>query len=120
MSGINRERIAKRILNSLTKKDLMKSIIIYRDGRNAFGETQEKQYVCTVQGFYHKDKSKLNLNFNEGGTLNTGYSEKLLVVYNEESKKIKQDDYFFLNDIKYKIIDKGNVQDIIFDMILNR
>lgn len=129
MSGINRERIAQRILISLTKKDLMKSIIIYRNGKNAFGETQENQYVCTIKGFYHRDKSKLNLSFNEGAIVNTGYYEKLLVVVNEESKKIKQDDYFFYKEdisneqdkeTKYKIIDKGNIENIVFDMSINR
>ncbi|EQB3101466.1 hypothetical protein ACYIU4_002829 [Clostridium botulinum] len=129
MSGINRVRIAKRILNSLIKKDLMKTIIIYRDGKNVFGEIQEKQYVCTIKGFYHRDKSKLSLSFSEGATVNNGYYEKLLVVYNEESKKIKQDDYFFYkedinneqnNGIKYQIIDKGNVQNIVYDMAIDR
>lgn len=129
MSEIKRSRYSKQILKALTNKGLMKDIVVLRDGLNAFGEKQDDNYVCTVKGYYYKNETKIVLNLSESGTINDQYNEKLLVVYDDESKKIKQDDYFFYKEdidneedkgIKYKVIDTGNKENIVFNMSINR
>ncbi|MBV1816858.1 hypothetical protein ACIR03_02720 [Clostridium cochlearium] len=120
MSKINRGKISKQIYKQLEKKGLLKEIKVLRNGKNAYGEKLEDLYVTTIKGYYYRKENKINISSDTGATINTNYYDKLLVAYNEESKKIKQDDYFTLDGTKYKIIDTGNVEDIIFDMILER
>ena len=120
MGGINRSKISLTIYNQLEKKGLLKSINVLRDGENAFKEKCSDLYVCTIKAYYHKNNLKLTLDNGDAATVNRGNEDKLLVTFGDESKKIKQDDYFTLNDVKYKIIDLGNVEDIIFDMSLER
>ncbi|WP_096635821.1 hypothetical protein [Clostridium cochlearium] len=120
MSKINRGKISKQIYKQLEKKGLLKEVKILRNGKNAYGEKLEDLYVTTIKGYYYRKENKINISSDTGATINTNYYDKLLVAYNEESKKIKQDDYFTLDGTKYKIIDTGNVEDIVFDMYLNR
>lgn len=98
----------------------MKPFTIYRDEKNEFNEPTEPQEVCAIQGYYHKSETNINLNVTEGGTVTTNHTEKLLVIYDENSLSIKEGDYFTFNDVKYEIIDKGNIFNIIFDMTLER
>ena len=120
MSKINRGKISKQIYKQLEKKGLLKEIKILRIGKNAYGEKLEDLYVTTIKAYYYKEKSKINISPDTGATVNTNHYDKLLVTYNEESKKIKKDDYFVLENIKFRIIDTGNVENIVFDMYLNR
>jgi len=120
MAVINTTKIGEKIYKKLEKKGLLKSINILRNGENAFKEKSSDLYVCTIKSYYYKSNLKLTLKNGDAATVNRGHEDKLLVTFNDESKKIKQDDYFILNDIKYKIIDLGNVEDIIFDMSLER
>ncbi|MCB2300392.1 hypothetical protein [Clostridium tagluense] len=120
MAGINRARISEKLYKQLDKKGLLKEIKILRIGKNAYKEKQNDLYVCTVKGFYYREKTRINIGTTEGATLNSNYSERMLVIYNEQSKKIKQDDYFMLDETVYKIIDTGNAENIIYDMHLDR
>lgn len=120
MGAINRAKISAKLYNQLDKKGLLKSINVLRNGKNAFKEKVNDLYVCTIKGYYHKNNLKLTLSFGEAATVNHGNEDKLLVVVNDESKKIQKDDYFILDNVKYKIIELGNVEDIIFDMSLER
>lgn len=120
MAGINRAKISEKIYKKLEKKRLLKEVNILRIGTNAYNEKIEDLYVCTIKCYYYKNNLKLTLSFGEAATVNDGNEDKLLVVVNDESKKIKKDDYLTLDSVKYKIIDLGNVEDIIFDMSLDR
>ncbi|CDI49177.1 hypothetical protein [Clostridium tetani] len=120
MSKFNRGKISRQIYKQLEKKGLLKEIKILRNGKNAYGEKLEDLYVATIKGYYYRKENKINISSDTGATINTNYYDKLLVTYNEESKKIKQDDYLTLDGIKYKVIDTGNVENIVFDMYLNR
>lgn len=48
------------------------------------------------------------------------YNDKLLISYNDANSKIQKDDYFILDGTKYEIVDTGNIQNLVFDMILNK
>jgi hypothetical protein len=42
------------------------------------------------------------------------------MIVDDEVKKIEEHDYFKLDDVMYEIIDKGNIQDIVWDTYLRR
>ncbi|MBC2579991.1 hypothetical protein [Clostridium sp. DJ247] len=131
MSGINKIKISKQILKALTSKGLMKDVVIFRDDKNYYGENKEGLYVTTVKGFYHKGNS-ISFNLTESASITTNSQEKLLVIYDENSLKIKVNDYFFieqrefeednktLKKEKYTILDKGDIEGIVYDMFLER
>jgi hypothetical protein len=116
----NSEKISLKIYNQLDKKGLLKSINILRIDGNVFGEKGNDLFVCAIKAYYHRNNLKITLQSNESASLNRGYEDRLLVTVNDESKKIMKDDYFILDSVKYKIIDLGNVEDIVFDMSLER
>lgn len=120
MAGIKRAKISQKIYKQLEKKGLLKNINILRGRKNVFSEKASDLYVCTIKAYYYKNNLKLTLENDDAATVNRGNEDKLLVTFNDESKKIKQDDYFTLDNVKYKIIELGNVEDIIFDMSLER
>lgn len=120
MSGINRGKISAKIYKQLEKKGLLKSINILRNGENAFKEKVNDLYVCTIQAYYYRKQLKITTISTDSATTNRGYEDKLLVIINDESKKIQTDDYFTLDGQKFKIIELGNVEDIIFDMFIER
>lgn len=100
----------------------MKDIIILRAGKNIFGEYEEDQYVSTVKGYYHIGSTSVNIvnNSTDAANLNRNYQDRLLMIVDDEVKKIKEHDYFKLDDVMYEIIDKGNIQDIVWDTYLKR
>ncbi|AND84269.1 hypothetical protein GTH52_07080 [Clostridium tyrobutyricum] len=112
----------QRIRRQLVRKvaPFMKDIIILRKGENIFGEYEEDQYVCTVKGYYHKGGTYITNFINDGANLNRNYEDRLLFILDDEVKKIKEHDYFKLDDVIYEIIDKGNIEDIVWDTYLKR
>jgi hypothetical protein len=120
MAGIDRARIAEKLYKQLEKKGLLKEIKILRSDLNAYKERADNLYVCTIKAYFHREEARVEAESVEAATINKLYNNKLLVCYNDESLKIKQDDYFTLEGKKYKIIDTGNVENIILDMYLQR
>ena len=120
MAEINRAKISEKLYKQLDKKGLLKEIKILRVSKNVFGEKQKDLYIATIKGLYYKKEVRINISTTEGANINVGYNERLLVTYNEESIKINQDDYFILDGTKYKIIDTGNAENIVYDMHLDR
>lgn len=118
--AINRAKISLKLYNQLSKKGLLKSVNILRNDKNVFGERVKDLYVCTVKGYYHRSDLKVTIQSADGGSINGGYEDKLLLTNSEESRKIMRDDYFILDGITYQIIDLGNVEDIVYDMSLKR
>ncbi|MEY7998608.1 hypothetical protein AB8U03_00080 [Clostridium sp. Mt-5] len=114
----------QRIRNQLIKKvtPFMKDIIVLRMGKNVFGEKQEDQYVSAVRGYYHIGSTSINIvnNSTEAANLNRNYQDRLLLIVDDEVIKIKEHDYFILDDVMYEIIDKGNIEDIVWDTYLRR
>lgn len=120
MSGINRKKIGEKIYDKLNKKDLLRNIKIFRMNKNAFEECMEDLYVCTVKGYNYKKNNKIDIKYRESGAVNNNYNDMILVICDCESEKIKKDDYFYLDSIKYTVVDKGNTENIIYNMFLNR
>lgn len=95
-------------------------VSIYRDSKNEFGEPAGKDLVCDITGFYHEGNAQITAITTDKGEVKRSSQKFLMVVYNDTSIKIKENDYFVLDGIKYIIKDKGNQNrlNIYFDMLL--
>ena len=95
---------------------------IYRDVKNEFGEPGGKDLICSVKGFYHEGNTQISAITTDKGQVKRNKQIFLMVVYDDTSVKIRENDYFFLEDIKYIIRDLGNQNrlNIYFDMLLER
>lgn len=93
---------------------------IYRDVKNEFGEPGGKDLICSVKGFYHEGNTQISAITTDKGEVKRSKQKFLMVIYDEVTIKIQENDYFMLDDIKYRIKDLGNQNrlNIYFDMLL--
>lgn len=115
---INKERIKVQVAKAISQDPSV--VDVKRQGVNAFNEPQGEFDVTKITGFFYNGSQSLNINVTTGASTITGRNEKFIVVYDTEGQKIKENDYFILNGIKYKITDLGNLFDICLDMTLER
>lgn len=115
-----KQRIRRQLVRKVTP--FMKEVKILRQDENIFGEKQEDQYVCTVKGYYHTGGTSINVvnGSSDAANLNKNYQDRFLLIVDDEVKKIKEHDYFKLDDVMYEIIDRGNIEDIVWDTYLKR
>lgn len=92
---------------------------VYRDIENEFGESGQRVKICDITGFYHEG-SQVSVSIADKGVIKRDKTRQLMIVVDNETLKIKENDYLFIDDKKYKIIDKNNQSrlDIYFDMFL--
>jgi hypothetical protein len=95
---------------------------IYRDVKNEFGEPGGKDLICSVKGFYHEGNAQISAITTDKGQIKRNKQIFLMVVYDDTTSKIKEGDYFFLEDVKYIIKDLGNQNrlNIYLDMLAER
>ena len=95
---------------------------IYRDVKNEFGEPVGKDLICSVKGFYHEGNTQISAITADKGQVKRNKQMFLMVVYDDTSVKIRENDYFLLEDTKYIIKDLGNQNrlNIYFDMLVER
>ena len=67
---------------------------IYRDIKNEFGEPGGKDLVCSVKGFYHEGNTQISAITTDKGQVKRSKQMFLMVVYDEDTIKIKENDYF--------------------------
>ena len=115
-----KQRIRMQLVRKVTP--FMKEVKILRQDDNVFGEKRDDDYVCIVKGFYHMGGTSVNVvnDSADAANLNKNYQDRFLLIVDDEVKKIKEHDYFKLDDVMYEIIDKGNVEDIVWDTCLKR
>lgn len=96
------------------------NVDIYRDSVNEFGEPEDKVLVCNVTGFYHEGNTQITAITTDKGEVKRSNQKFLMVTYDETTMQIKENDYFYLDNVKYIIKDKGNQNrlNIYFDMLL--
>lgn len=116
--------IANKIKSKIQKviNKFPTSVSIYRDGKNEFGEPSEKEYICDVTGFYHEGTSSVSVSLVDKGEVKSNKQKFLMVIYDDISIKIEENDYFMLDNVKYVIKDLGNQNrlNIYFDMLVER
>ncbi|PJI07046.1 MULTISPECIES: hypothetical protein [Clostridium] len=112
----------QKIRNQLIKKVMpfTVKIDILRQQDNVFNEKQDYIKVCTVNGYYHTGTSYISGFINDSSSLKRSCEDRLLLIVNDDVKKIKEHDRFILDEVMYEIIDKGNISDIVWDTYLNR
>lgn len=93
---------------------------IYRNSRNEFGEPVDKELICSVKGFYHEGNNMISAITKDKGEIKRNKQRFLMVIYDDETIKIKENDYFLLDNKKHKIKDLENQNrlNIYFDMLL--
>lgn len=93
---------------------------IYRDIKNEFGEPGGKDLICSVKGFYHEGNTQISAITTDKGEVKRDKQKFLMVLYDEATINIKENDYFILDNIRYKIKDLGNQNklNIYFDMLI--
>ena len=96
------------------------NVDIHRDILNEFNEPAGSKLVCNITGFYHEDSVGINFNTLDKGQISNIGRKKLMVIYDETTIQIKEGDYFYLDNTKYIIKDKGNQNrlNIYYDMLL--
>lgn len=113
-------KIKPKILKVINK--FSTNVTIYRAYPNAFGEEEEKIKICDVVGFYHESNATSSIKAvkNDSGETVARKQAFLMVLYDDETIKIQENDFIFLDDKKYYIKDKGNQNrlNIYFDMLL--
>ena len=95
---------------------------IYRDVKNEFGEPVGKDLICTVKGFYHEGNTQISAITTDKGQVKRSKQIFLMVVYDDTTIKIKENDYFLLDDTKYiiKYLGNQNRLNIYLDMLVER
>lgn len=91
---------------------------IYRESKNEFGEPGGEELICNVKGFYHEGTSQISAITADKGEVKRAKQEYLMILYDDITINIKDNDYFTLDNKRYKIRDKGNKNrlNIYFDM----
>lgn len=95
---------------------------IYRHILNDFKEPIGEDLICNVKGFYHEGTSQVSSIQADKGKIKRDKSKFLMVLYDEDTVKIQEEDYLLIDNIKYSIKDLGNKNrlNIYFDMLIER
>ena len=115
---MNKVKTKREVYNSF--KPYMKNIAIFRNDVNEYGEKDKDIYVTEIEGYYSLAKNLIVVNYTHSGAINKNYNEMISVMISDDSFKIKQDDYFNINNTNYRIINIQNVMDIYLDFTLER
>ena len=96
------------------------NVDIYRNVKNEFGEPMDQELICSIKGFYHEGNNQISAITTDKGEVKRAKQEFLMILYDEETVKIKENDYFTLDNKKYIIKTKSNPNklNIYFDMLL--
>ena len=92
----------------------------YRETLDDYGEsTGHETFVKMVSGLFHTSKGYISQSILDATDIHTKGQPKLLTTY-EEQEEIQNGDYFVLNNNKYKVIEKNNIQEynIVCDISL--
>ena len=83
-------------------------------------ETKVKEQVETVLGLFHTSKGYVTKNTSDGGTIKSKGQPKILMIIDEQSINLKQDDVVEINGNVYKLVDKNDILNfgIIYDVSL--
>lgn len=99
-----------------------KNYTFLRDKVDKYGETidDEIETVCTANGIFHTSKIYVSKVAKDATTSHTKGSPMLMLRY-ADSYGIKQNDYVFINNKKFKVVDVNDIQEynIVVDISLD-
>lgn len=113
-------KIKPKIQKAINK--LPTQAIIKRNSKNEFGEATEEVFICNVTGLFHEGKDQITQITKDTGTVKKEKNQYLMVVYNDETMKIKEHDVLHIDKDKFEIIDLGNQNkmDVYLDLKLKK
>lgn len=76
--------------------------------KNEFGEVEDDEKVCTLDGVFYEETSRVNLDINVNGSSITKTYKTFMVLKNDESTKALASVYCILKGTKYEIIEIKN------------
>lgn len=95
--------------------------IIYRDKLDKYGETikGEKEQIAEVTGLFHTVKGYATKSVKDGTMTHSKGYPRLLVAY-MDVENIENGDYTIINEKKYIVVDKNDIQNynIVSDISL--
>lgn len=115
------QKVKPKIIKAINK--MPTKAIVKRVGVNEFGEpSDEENIVCKVIGLYHEGSSSISQITKDKGVIIKDKEQYLMVVCDEDTVKIKQGDFMYLDDNKFIIQDLGNQNrmNIYFDLKLGK
>lgn len=115
------QKVKPKIIKAINK--MPTEAIVKRVGVNEFGEpSDEEKIVCNVIGLYHEGSSSISQITKDKGVVIKDKEQYLMVVCDEDTVKIKQGDFMYLDENKFIIQDLGNQNrmNIYFDLKLGK
>ncbi|CCL06846.1 hypothetical protein CDFC105_41551 [Clostridioides difficile] len=115
------QKVKPKIIKAINK--MPTEAIVKRVGVNEFGEpSDEENIVCNVIGLYHEGSSSISQITKDKGIVIKDKEQYLMVVCDEDTVKIKQGDFMYLDNNKFIIQDLGNQNrmNIYFDLKLGK
>lgn len=76
--------------------------------KNEFGEIEDDELVCTINGIFYEETSRVNLNINVNGSSTTTTYQTLMILKDDEADKVKASMFCIIRGIRYEIIEVKN------------
>lgn len=93
----------------------------FRKKVDNYGEPtkEEPEQIANVKGLFHVSKGYITQNIQDG-TKTHSKGQPMLMVAHENVGEIKTEDFFVINENKYKVVEKNNIQEynIVTDISL--
>ena len=93
----------------------------FRKKVDKYGEPtkEEPEQIANVKGLFHVSKGYITQNIQDGTKTHTK-GQPMLMVAHENIGEIKTEDFFVINENKYKVVEKNNIQEynIVTDISL--
>ncbi len=121
---LNTEALKRKVAKAIDKMPV--TVTVFRHKKDAWNEPCGQETVATITGQlnlgarYKGKNAFVDTQVSNAGRTLRGQGEKLMVVIDEESRKIQPGDWFALDGVDYEIVDLGNSLEVYFDFSLER
>jgi uncharacterized protein YneR len=94
--------------------------IVKRNTINEFGEPAGETIICEVVGLFHEGNSSVTQITKDSGVVKKEKQQFLMVIYNDMTINIKENDLVYMENDKFTIQDLGNQNrmNVYFDLKL--
>jgi len=114
---LNKERLRQAVIKGINQ--MPSEAIVYRIALNEYNEPlDEPLLITTITGLLYKKENVINLTLQDKGEVLGKQSTRFLVVYDDESSKVKTGDILNIANEKYRVIEPGENFKVYFDMVV--
>ena len=114
-------KIRPKLLKAITKYGV--DLEVYRTTINDFGESNgDNTLVTTLKGLYSESNHSINQINVDAGKIKKDKTYKLIVLINDESKKLLEEDLLLIKGTNFKLINisNANMLDVYYELTLKR